>query len=439
VWIRFSILRGLNQYLLEPLLLFAAYLIFFAWLVTRVRFFTNSGLTRPQLIMLFLLKVMAGIFYGWTGIYYGEMAQMIDTWAYYVESLQEYSFLKAHPIDFITSLFHTTYHGGYANFLTTHNSWWNDVKANFLIKIMAVFNLFSFGHYYINVIFYSFLSFFGPVALYRIMKDIFTGRKLLIIAATFLIPSFLYWTSGLHKEGLIVVGLSLMMYHIYFGFREGKFPFYRVALIVFGFCLVVILRNFLVLTLIPPLVAWIICRKAPKLSPFLVFAGVSFVFAVFFFLGGKISPKLDFVSATVIKQQEFLKLGGGSAVPVTLLQPSLKSFVRNTPQALSLTILRPYPTDVRHLLSLAAAIEISVLLLLFLLFLFFRRKDLRMVPFLWFCLFFSIGVLLMVGYTVNILGAIVRYRSIVLPLLVVPMLAWTDWERIGKKLNINFR
>ena len=176
--------------------MFAAYLVLFAWLVTKVKFFTRTGLTNSQLIILFLLKVMAGIFYGWIGVYYGQMAQMIDTWAYHVESLSEYQLLITHPVDFFTSLFKSGYEGGYTNFLVSHNSWWNDVKANFLIKIMAIFNLFSFGNYYVNVIFYSFLSFFGPMAIYRVMADVFPSKKILVIATTFLIPSFIYWSSG---------------------------------------------------------------------------------------------------------------------------------------------------------------------------------------------------------------------------------------------------
>ena len=39
---------------------------------------------------------------------------------------------------------------------------------------------------------------------------------------------------------------------------------------------------------------------------------------------------------------------------------------------------------------------------------------------------------MMIGYSVNILGAIVRYRSIVLPFLIVPMVAKIDWRKIGK-------
>jgi hypothetical protein len=409
--------------------MFAAYLIVFAWLVTKVRFFTKSGLTNPQLVILFLLKVMAGIFYGWIGVYYGEMAQMIDTWAYHAESIQEYHTLTTHPIQFFTGLFHT-YEGGYSNFLTTQNSWWNDVKANFLIKVMAVFNLLSFGHYYINVIFYSFLALFGPVALFRVMQHVYPIRKGVLVLAIFLIPSFLYWTSGIHKEGLIFTGMSLMVYHFYFGFREGRFPLYRILVILLGFTLVLILRNFLVLTLLPPLLAWIIAEKF-RVKPAIVFGVVWTLSTIVFFTARYINPRLDFPEATVVKQQEFLKLGGGSAIDVNRLEPTFKSFVMNTPQALSMTLLRPFPSDVKHLLSLAAAAEISVLLVLFLVFLFFKKKGPRLTPFLWFCLSLSVGIILMVGYTVNILGAIVRYRSIIFPFLLAPMLANIDWPRIS--------
>ena len=147
-----------------------------------------------------------------------------------------------------------------------------------------------------------------------------------------------------------------------------------------------------------------------------------------------IHPKLDFAEATVTKQGEFLKLGGGSAVEVSRLEPNFKSFLVHTPQALTLSIIRPYPSDVRHLLSLAAALEINLLILLFIVFLVWRKNGTPLSPLVLFCLFFSLAVLMMIGYTVNILGAIVRYRSIVLPLLIIPMMAKIDWPRIGQLL-----
>ena len=423
---------------MDHYLLFTAYLILFAWLVTKIKFFAKAGFTNSQLIIIFLLKVMAGIFYGWIGIYYGQMAQMIDTWAYHVESLQEYKLLISHPINFFTSLFHSNYQDGYTNFLVSHNSWWNDVKRDFLIKIFAIFNLFSFGNYYVNVIYYSFLSLFGPIAIYRVMKDVFPVKKVPVLIASFLIPSFLYWTSGLHKEGLIFVGLSLMIYHFYFGFKEKRFPVYRILLILLGCMIVIILRNFLILPLLPPLMAWIICNKI-KLKPAFIFITVYLIAVILFFTVKYLVPDLDLPQSVVTKQQEFIKLVGHSSVAVNELKPNFASFVVNAPQAFSLAVLRPYPSDVRHLLSLAAAVEVAMVLLLFVVFIFWRQKGIDLSPFLLFCIFFSLGVLFMIGYSVNNLGAIVRYRSIVFPLLLTPMAAAIDWKRMNRFFTQNIK
>lgn len=376
---------------------------------------------------------MAGILYGWIGVYYGQMAQMVDTWAYHYESIQEYHFLRTDPGEFFTSLLRNTYEGGYTNFLISKNSWWNDLKANFFIKVMAIFNLFSFGHYYVNLIFYSFLTLFGPVAVYRIMQDVFPTRKMAVLLASFLIPSFIYWTSGLHKDGLIFLGFALVAYHLYFGFKEKSFPFYRVMLILLGITLVLILRNFLILTLVPAIIAYVLANQL-RYKPITVYSVVYLAVALIFFTAKYLHPKLDFPDAVVTKQKEFLSLGGKSAVSVTELQPTFTSFVQNAPQAFTLSTIRPYPSDVHHLLSLAAAVEISILFLLFVAFLVWRKNGVPLSPFLLFCLFFSFSVLMMIGYSVNILGAIVRYRSIIFPFLMVPMIAAIDWSKINHLL-----
>lgn len=419
-------------------LLFVGYLVLFAWIVTKTRFFIASGLTMPQLIIIFLLKVMAGILYGWIGVYYGEMAQMVDTWFYHYESLKEYHILQTEPKLFFTSLFHNTYDEGYTKFLASENSWWNDLKANFLIKILAVFNLATFGNYYVNVIFYCFLSMFGPIAIYRVMQDAFPDRKLPILLASFLVPSVLYWTSGVHKDGFIFTGLALAIYHIYFGLKEGRFSVFRILTILLGLTLVLALRNFLIIPVLPALFAWLLAGRL-KRKPVLIFASVYTAFIILFFAAKFIHPRLNFPEEVVSRQEAFLKLGGGSAVTVNKLEPTATSFAANIPQAFTLSIIRPYPSDVRHLLSLAAAMEINFLLLLFVVFLFWRRKSSALTPFLIFCICLSFSVLMMIGYTVNVLGAIVRYRSIVLSLLVIPMVAQIDWGRINNLLFSNMK
>jgi len=384
---------------------------------------------------------MAGIFYGWVGIYYGNHAQMVDTWSYHYSSIRETRLLYENPHEYLVNLFRDPYEGGVSKFLDSNASYWNDLKGNFFIKILSIFNIFSFGNYYTNVIFYSFISMFGPIAIYRVMNDVYAAKKLQVLIAVFLIPSFLYWASGLHKEGLIFLGFSLVIFNVYFALKRKKISIANILFILLGLLLVVVLRNFLIVILVPALIAWFLASRFFK-KPIAVFTICYTFFVIFFFTAKYINSKLDFPQAVVTKQREFVELVGNSSVPMQKLEPNFSSFIINVPQAISLSILRPFLSDVRHLLSLAAAAETDILLFLFFIFLFWRKKDERREQstfFNYFCLFLSFSVLITIGYVVNNLGAIVRYRSIILPLLLTPVFCGIDWERINNLLFTNIR
>ncbi|HEY6502912.1 MAG TPA: hypothetical protein VIZ28_02950 [Chitinophagaceae bacterium] len=413
-------------------LLFVAYLVLFAWLVTKVKFFTRTGLSNSQLVILFLVKVMAGIFYGWMGIYYGNLAQMVDTWAYHHFGMEEYKLLGTNPKLYLTNLFYDPYPHGVENFFGSTGSYWNDLKGNIVVKLLSIFDILSFGHYYVNVIFFSFLSLFGPIAVYRVMNDLFPGKKMIILLGMFLIPSFIYWTSGVYKEGLIFTGIGLIIYHLYFGWKDNHYSLKRWLGILFGLAILLVMRNYLMVLVLPAVLAWLLATKWPKYG-FAIFTGVYFFCGIAFFTARYINPRFDFPKAVVDKQQAFLRLqGGASAIPIKELEPTAGSFLKNTPQAVTLSFFRPFPGDVMHLLSLAASIEINLLLLLFILFLFFRKKNEAISKnAIYLCVFLSISVMLAIGFSVNNLGAIVRYRSIILPLMIIPLVAQTDWKRIA--------
>jgi hypothetical protein len=413
----------------------------FAWLATQTRFFRRSELSKPQLISVFLLKVMAGIFYGWIGLYYGGLAQMQDTWIFHYNSVAEARLLHTDPHEYFTNLFKDPYGDGVSKFFATTDSYWNDLKGNIFIKLLSVFNILSGGYYYVNVIFYAFITLFGSMAIYRVMSDVFPNKKLHILLATFLLPSFLYWTSGLHKEGLIFTGIALIVFCMYFGMKEKKFGIGRILGILLGLLIVLVLRNFLVILLVPAMLAWALANRYPSRG-LVIFTASYVVFILLFFNARYVNSQLDFPQAVVDRQQEFKKLQpGGSTIPMKDLDPNAASFLKNTPQAINLSSIRPYPSDVRHILSLAAAIEINVLLLMFLCLIFWRSngKDYRGKNLLNFCIFFSISLLMAIGFSVNNLGAIVRYRSVIMPLLVIPMVAQIDWKRIASFFFSNIK
>jgi len=410
-------------------LLFAAYLVLFAWLVTRIKFFTRSGLSNPQLIILFLLKVMAGIFYGWMGIYYGTTAQMLDTWVHHQNGMMEYQLLKEDPSLYFTNLFRNPYNDGMSKFFASSDSYWNDLKGNMFAKILSVFDIFTFGKYYVNVIFYSFLTLFGPIALFRVMTDAFPRQKSAVLIATFLVPSFLYWCSGLHKEGALALGVSLIIYHLYFGSKERRWPPGRILCMVLGLLLMLTLRNFVLMIVLPAMAAWLLanCFRRYGLLIYILFYGICIVL---FFNLRYLDQRLDFPQAVVDKQNSFSLIVGKTSVPVDHLQPTARSFIQNTPQAFSLSILRPYPSDVNHILSLAASVEIILIWLLLALFILYRKRQQTPSNFLWFIGFLSLTFLLSIGFSVNNLGAIARYRSIMFPVFITPLAAMIDWSRV---------
>jgi len=378
---------------------------------------------------------MAGIFYGWIGIYYGNLAQMLDTWGYHQLGMFEYQILQTDPHQYFVNLFYNPYQGGWGNFFASSDSYWNNLKGNVFVKLLSVFDILSFGHYYVNVIFYSFISLFGPMALFRVMNDVFPGRKLAVVLATFFIPSFMYWTSGVHKEGLIFLGISLIIYHLYFGWKEKKYTLTRWLGVFLGLAILFILRNFLMFLVLPAVLAWLLASRWPKYG-LALYTSVYLIFGILFFTVRMIDKRFDFPQAVVDKQQAFLQMqGGGSTIPIKELEPTFSSFLKNTPQAITLSFLRPYPGDVHHLLSLVASLEINLLLFFFLLYLLYRKKSvITSRNAIYLNVFLAFSILLSIGFSINNLGAIVRYRSIVFPILMIPIIALTDWKKIEGQL-----
>lgn len=402
-------------------LLFIIYLLLFCWLVTKVRFFRNSGLPVKTLLILFIVKVMAGVIYGM--IYYRISNHHVyaDTWRFYYESLDETDLLFNDPAKYFTDIFHNPYERGYERLFAGSHSYWNLLKNNIMVKLVSIFNLFSFHQYYVNVIFYSFITFFGPVALYRLYSKIFPGKSLLLIAGCFLIPSFLYWCSGIHKDGLIFTAIAFIMYQLQKIVAEEGISFKRCFYILV--CLVIILpmRNYLSVSLIPPVLAWLLIIKFPK-RPWLVFLIVYTFFGTLFFSSRFIHPKINMPLSFSMRQNEFIKLKGNSYIESTKLLPGFKSFVRNIPEALDHSLLRPYPTEIRGPQYIPASLEVIAFAFLSVLFI-LRGTRIFNQPAILFAFFLSISLLLIIGLIIPNIGAIVRYRSIFLPLIITPMLA----------------
>jgi hypothetical protein len=409
--------------------LFVIYLSLFALIITRPRFLKWSGLSTVQLLFIFAIKVISGIIYGkvMEHFYQANENNLVDTLRFHQQSLKELEILKRSPLEFFSGI-ENNYSHGFKGFLSSYNSWWNDIHDTVFIKFLTLINLITGGHYYVNVVIFAFLFFVANIVLYRIFEDSLPDNKTALLIGCFFVPSVLFWTTGIHKDGMVLLGLAMVIANFYYLLKNKKAAFRHILLLLCGLLILLLIRNFIIVLLLPAMMVWGISHYLGRgyLKVYLI---SYFLFGVFFFLSGFISEKIDLPKAVARKQYEFLVLKGNSEIPVKNLEPTAAGFAKSFPKAAELVFLQPLPNRINTNFVIPASLEIMLILLCVLLFVFFHRTS-PANPFVLFCLFFGITYLLSIGYTVNILGAIVRYRSVPVFFLIPLLLTYTDWNRI---------
>lgn len=407
--------------------LFATYLVFFCWLITRIKFIQQAELPNHWLIGLFVLKVAAGVAYGYYYSTIPDFEVSSDSWKFFFDAKKDTQLLYQNPLRYFTSILDNPYDKDYRHLFSSVNSYWNDLKHIYMVKIVSLFNVLSGSRYYVNVIFFSFVTFFGPIAFIRVMNDVFPGKKLLITCTTFLLPSFLFWSSGIHKDGIVFLLMSLLVYVMYFALKEKKLGLRSVLFV--GLCLLAIfpVRNHVVLACVPGLFAWWLAEKYFK-RKWIAFTLVTVIGTTAFFGAKFIHPKLDLPISIVLRNNDFSKLGGNSFLPQRKLEPTFLGFLQNAPQALNHALVRPYVTEFLSPLYLASALEILCIWLLVSVWFFRFTNNPYKHSVVQFLFLVSMVLLLLTGYIVPQLGAIVRYRAIFFPFLLVPIVATIDWK-----------
>ncbi|MEP6596922.1 MAG: hypothetical protein ABJA71_13300 [Ginsengibacter sp.] len=383
------------------------------------------------IIILFLLRILAGMVNAWINLYYYSGT---DSTAFHQEGIIEYHLMFNNPKEYLLNIFQNKV--SYSGLFDITDSFWNNLRTNIIIKLLSVFNILSNCNYFTNTVFYNFLVFFASVALYRIYIQISPSRKNILLITVFLLPSCLYFTGGLHRDGLVFLALSIVCFNMYSLLKKDGFAISRLIYIFCGLLLIFLLRNFIFITLLPALTAWIVVGKRQKFI-FPIFAIVYIFFILMFFSLKVIHPKLDLPQYVSSRQLTFIQLAGNasSAININPLFPDFRSFFNNAPQALNHTLMRPYLSESITLLYVPLALEILFFEILFVAYIFFPLKKPVRDGFIYFGLFFSLSMFLLIGYTIPVLGAIVRYRSIYFPLFITPLACLIDVHKIKLRLN----
>lgn len=416
------------------IIIFIAYLLFFSWLITRITFNRKSQIAAPLLIIFFVFRVVTGCIYGWVHSLQPDYQSTMDTWKFFSDGLNETKLLISDPATFFRELLRNPYEDGFGKFFSTSNSYWNDLKHNIMIKFAGILNLFSGSNYYINLIFYNFICFFGPVALYRSIIFFTAANKNIYLFLCFMFPTTAFWTCGFHKEGLLFMAVSLIVFHSIRAFYSS-WRLKHTFIILLLFTLIFLLRNNIILALAPAWLLWMISSRFPGKTVIIFSSGIA-VGIVLFFTSKYFVPRLDLPESVRQRQIEFMSLGGDTYVRMDTLVPDFKGFVKHFPVAADMSILRPYPGE-GSFFYIPFTIESLSVIVLAVLAIIKRKRILPDKPFICFGLIYSLSLLLLIGYTITNTGAVIRYRSLAIPFLLTALALMIDWSRLRRNVGTN--
>ena len=412
--------------------LFVFYFLFLTAILLKLNRKFAIGLADWQVCCIFFLKSLLGCVYGYIFLkyYHGD-----DTWNFFNDSLLESKELFQHPASFLNALLPARAFQEAGNFWQGVQFYLRNLEYHTMVKLLALLNIISRSNYYIDVLWFNFLTIWGPILLFRLLKTIFPEQKAVLIICLFFIPTIGFWLSGIRAEGLLLLFIAIILYYTNQWFQRRNLAAF--LWIIFGLAGSVIYRFQYLLILLPAYIAWTMSMgmKRKAIHYFLmVYGACALIFVVSMF----ISPERNLASPIVSRQQDFALLNGNTRFDLDRLEPTASSFLKVLPQAFSHTFLRPWIWEAKGLLQIAAALEIMAfwaccVLLISLPTAWWKERMGK--PILLLFVFYGLSQMLLIGYTVPFPGAIIRYKCIPELFLIITMALSIDWKKIHYKLK----
>ena len=411
-------------------LLLIFYLSLYFWLFPKISFFKNTQLSSPQLRILLILKLLSGVLCAW---YFRKTMILGDHVSINEIGKIHYNILLSNPKLFLTDFTGDINRYGWGGLFDSSYSFWAYIRFNLLFKFVAILNLITNGNFYFNSIIFSSIVFFGHIAFYRIFNSMYEGHRLKILFICFFLPSVWLYTSCVHKDGFVFLGIAMISF-IFYKYLNNKLSIAPKSVLIFllGIITIFLFRNYILVALLPAMLIAILCKAYPYKKKIIFIASYS-VYSLFFFLTGFLNGFLNLPAGVVKRKADFALLGEGNTnIAMNNLYPTVKSFLINLPQAINHTLFRPYLWEFANPGVILTAIELLFYQMIVLAFVFFRNKKTSVTnSFNLFGYAFFINMMLIIGYTIPNVGAIVRYRGLFWIFILCPLICNTDWSKLN--------
>jgi len=430
-------------------------LIYFLVSLNRERLLGPNNPLNSFLIPALSLKVFGALAAGLVYQYYYGGGDTMDfyTSGSYVAGLLFDNFndfmglLSSNPINNDPTL--TKY--DFLDFVTDPNTWT-------VVRFIAIVDIFSLDSYPVVSIYFSIFSLYASWKFFAFICQIYPQPELKkkFAYCIFYIPSVVFWGSGVFKDTLTMSGLYLFTIYVYAVVIKRNIRPINFVWIGVGLYLMVSIRLFYLIILVPCLALWFFAEFRDKITKNRIVKTISFPVLIAISLAvitvglqtvlagdGILSTK-----ALESKAQGFQSWHGslgGSAYDLGITDYSSSSLLKAIPLGINVAFFRPYLWETHSIFQIIAALQ-SLYFLYYTLYTLFRCKLSVFVllstdPLMLFSFSFSLFYGFVAGFTSYNFGALDRYKIPALPFYMITLVLINfykdkDNSRTAKKTSL---
>lgn len=397
------------------------------------------------------MKIAGSIFIGLIYQYYYGGG---DTSLFFYHAKVINSSFSDSPHKWLNMLFHIpkAYDGEYFDYISRMD-WYGDKSSYIVCSITAFLSLLTINTYLPTSVLFAALSFSGTWAMFLTFARQYPEMKRQVAIATLFIPSCLIWGSGIFKDTICMFALGWMLYSVFQLLIQRNMSFSNFTMLILSFFLLALVKIYILIAFLPAVALWILFYYSQKIrsslfrfitkTVILFLAGGVFVFAYSYYGSVLGRYSLENIAKTSLITREWIAYSSGdqgSTYDLGQFSPDLFGLLSKLPQAVNVTLFRPYLWEANKSLIFLNALESLIFLFITLKILFTVGplavwRTISSDPNIQFCLIFSLIFAFSVGISTYNFGALSRYKIPCLPLYAMALiLIYYKNKPLSKKL-----
>lgn len=395
------------------------------WIV-KVDLFNEKKLPRYTANLLFAAKFAGGIALYLLYTFYYTNRETADIYKFYDDGMTLKQIIKDHPREGYWLL--TGQHEYETMAIASKMCNWDRLftttmlnENRLLIRANCLLAYITSGIFHLHNLFFCLLAFLGSWWLIKSFAKLLTSKKLLFFVVILFFPSIMLWTTGLLKESLLLFCVGYIIYFL----QIDKKSWFSILVFLLLLFVLAYTRTILAVLFLLATLSYIVSQQLKSNSA----KGIAFfgVYAIAIFIAlllPKIDPVYDYFRVIAKKQtyaqREAVYMGAKSLIELPTITKEPSSVITSVPLGFFSAFIQPTPLQASgNAFILLSGIENVILILIFVYLLFGIsspngvRADL-----FWLLITTSVVYLSLIGLLVPVLGNLVRYKALVMPLFI---------------------